>query len=182
MNRFVVNFLTFQIGWFSCVLGAANGYPLVGPAVVAAVLMLHFNLVDHPRRELVLIALAGMMGAVFDTVLVRSGWLAYPNGMLIEATAPYWIVAMWLLFASTINLSMRWMHNRYAAALLLGAIGGPLSYLAGERLGGLVFDDRTMALIALAIGWGAVTPLLVALGQRFDGIDAQGSKAVAQHA
>ncbi|MBT8137592.1 MAG: DUF2878 domain-containing protein [Gammaproteobacteria bacterium] len=182
MNKFVINFVTFQVGWFSCVLGAANGYPLVGPVVVAAVLLLHFNIVDHPRRELVLIALAGMMGAVFDTLLVRSDWLIYPNGMLIEATAPYWIVSMWLLFASTINLSMRWMHDRFAAAVLLGAIGGPLSYLAGERLGGLVFEDRIMALIALAIGWGVVTPLLVALGQRFDGVDVQGKEVVAQHA
>lgn len=182
MNRFVVNFITFQVGWFSCVLGAANGVPLVGPAVVAAVLLLHFNLVDHPRKEFALIALAGLMGAVFDTVLVRSGWLVYPNGMLIEATAPYWIVAMWLLFASTINLSMRWMHGRFAAALLLGAIGGPLSYLAGARLGGLEFLDQAAALIALSVGWGVVTPILVALGQRFDGLAGDKVKVVTRHA
>lgn len=181
MNRFVINFLLFQLGWFSCVLGAANGYPLLGPVVVAAILVAHFNLVDHPRKELMLIAIAGLMGAVFDTVLVRTGWLTYPNGMLLEATAPYWIVTMWLVFASTINLSMRWMHGRMLAALVLGAIGGPLSYLAGARLGGLEFIEQSHALIALAVGWGLVTPVLVLLGQRFDGVSPEPA-VVAQHA
>ncbi len=35
--RLLLNFAAFQIGWFACVLGAANGFPWLGPVVVAAV-------------------------------------------------------------------------------------------------------------------------------------------------
>ena len=181
MNRAIINFVAFQLGWFSCVLGAANGYPLVGPIVVLAALVLHFRLVRYPRREIVLVLLAGMLGAVFDTLLVRTGWLVYPNGILLAGTAPYWIVAMWVLFATTLNLSMRWMHGRPLAAILLGAIGGPLSYLAGERLGGLEFIEPQPALLALGIGWATVTPLLVSLSSRLDGM-ATPDDVLMQHA
>jgi hypothetical protein len=170
MNRLLLNVVAFQVGWFSCVLGAANGYPLLGPAVVLVVIMLHLLLANRPGPELVLIALAGVLGAVFDSVLVRSGWIAYPNGTIWAGTAPYWIVALWLSFATTLNRSMRWLRGRPWLAIVFGAIGGPLSYAAGARLGGLQFINESAALIALAIGWALITPLLVALGQRFDGV------------
>jgi hypothetical protein len=35
MNQKVINFLLFQLGWFSCVIGAAKGFPLVGLSVPA---------------------------------------------------------------------------------------------------------------------------------------------------
>ena len=34
----VVNFVAFQVGWFACVLGAARGWPLLGPLVALAIL------------------------------------------------------------------------------------------------------------------------------------------------
>jgi hypothetical protein len=37
MTRLALNLAAFQVGWFSCVLGAANGYPFIGPVVVAMV-------------------------------------------------------------------------------------------------------------------------------------------------
>lgn len=29
MNSLVINFIALQLGWFACVLGAANGYLLL---------------------------------------------------------------------------------------------------------------------------------------------------------
>ena len=45
----------------------------------------------------------------------------------------------------------------------LGAIGGPLAFYAGNRLGAVEFSDFGAAMLALAIGWGALMPLLVLL-------------------
>ena len=179
MNRLLINFIAFQAGWFSCVLGAANGYPLLGPVVVFLVASLHLALAKEPRNELILILLAAVIGALFDTLLLQTGWLSYTNGMLWAGTAQYWIVAMWLLFATTLNVSLRWLRKNYYAAALLGLIGGPMSYYGGAKLGGLMFINTTAALTALAIGWAIVTPFLVWLSERFDGI--QPEEQVAQH-
>ncbi len=180
MKRLLINVLAFQIGWFSCVIGAANGYPSVGLVVTMLVVLLHLVLAYQPRTELILIAIAGVIGACFDSLLLQTGWVSYPNGILLAGIAPYWIVAMWVLFATTLNVSMRWLHGNYTAAALLGLIGGPLSYLGGARLGGLVFVETTSALVALAIGWAVMMPMLVWVSKRHDGMRIH--DAVVQHA
>ena len=181
MSRIVINLAAFQAGWFSCVLGAANGYPLLGPVVVLVVVAVHLVLAAQPRRELVLIVVAAVLGVTFDSALVRSGWLTYANGIFWAGTAPYWIVAMWLSFATTLNISLRWLRGRAWAALIFGAVGGPISYLAGARLGALEFINQGAALTALGVGWALVTPVLVALSERFDGVQEQ-ADAIHQHA
>ena len=153
---------------------------MVGPVAVFVAVSLHLMLAYKPRRELVLILIAAVMGALFDTLLLQTGWLTYANGMLWAGTAPYWIVAMWLLFATTLNVSLRWLRRSYFAAAMLGLIGGPMSYYGGAKLGGLTFVNAPAALTALAIGWALVTPLLVWLSGRLDGM--QPEDPVVQHA
>ncbi len=55
------------------------------------------------------------------------------------------------------------------AALLAGAIGGPLAYFAGNRLGAVDMPDTMMALVALALGWSIIMPLLMSLSRHLDG-------------
>ena len=169
--KVITNFVAFQIGWFACVLGGANNLPWLGVLVVAAILVWHLKGSAEPQREAALIALAGIIGGLWDSALVASGWLSYPSGMVSAYTAPYWMVAMWMLFATTLNVSMRWLKNRYALAALLGAVAGPMAYAGGGRLGGLTFHDMTLALAALAAGWAVFMPLLMALSNRFDGVE-----------
>ena len=49
--------------------------------------------------------------------------------------APYWIVALWMLFATTLNVTFRWLQPRPALAAALGAVFGPVSYIAGAAVG-----------------------------------------------
>lgn len=168
-----VNFVAFQIGWFSCVLGAANGLPLIGPVVVLAIIALHLKKASQPTRELTLILLAGLLGAIWDSLLVATGWIAYPNGTLVTGTAPYWIVAMWMMFATTLNVALKWLRGSLLMAATLGGIAGPLAYYGGAKLGGLQFNDVNSALIALACGWAVLMPTLTELSKRFDGIEIQ---------
>lgn len=168
---FVLNFALFQVGWFSAVLSAAGLVPLVGVAVIAAVVALHLRLSWRPGRELALIAACAGLGATFDSLLVTAGWVAYPSGQPIAFLAPYWIVAMWMSFATTLNVSLRWLRYRPWLAAAFGVAGGPLAYYTGERLGGIMLVEFTAAMIALGIGWGIMMPLLSALSRRFDGIE-----------
>ena len=118
------------------------------------------------------LAAAAIFGIAFDSALVGSGWLIYENGSLWTGTAPYWIVAMWLLFATTLNVSLRWLRARACAAALFGAIGGPISYVAGAQLGAVELVSRGAALAALSLGWAFVVPVLIALSRHFDGMQA----------
>ena len=170
----LLNFVAFKIGWLACVVGGANGWPLIGSLIAAAIVGLHVSSSRRPSRELMLVLIVGAIGAVWDSVLAAAGLLVYASGTIFAGTAPYWIVAMWLLFATLLNKSLRWMHGRLALAAVVGAVGGPLAFYAGYRLGAVEFSDFGLAMLALGVGWGAIMPLLVVLARRFDGVLAQG--------
>lgn len=170
----ILNFAAFQIGWFSSVIGGAQQMPWLGPLAVLIAIAIHFYLARRPMQELLLILSCACIGAAFDSLLVASGWVEYKSGLLSESLAPYWIITLWMLFATTLNVSMRWLRGRDALAMVFGLIGGPLSYLAGQKLGGITLVNEPAALLALGIGWAAIMPVLLRLSAMFDGIsDAQ---------
>jgi hypothetical protein len=168
--RVIVNFVAFQIGWFACVLGGANGWSWTGTAVGAAIVAGHVVTAPRPSAELKLAVLAVLIGALWDSSLAALGWISYASGTLFPGTAPNWILALWALFATTLNVSFRWLKGRWLLAAILGAVAGPLSYWAGVRLGALVFAEPVQAVLALAIGWAILMPALLALTRRYDGM------------
>ena len=88
-----------------------------------------------PLIEARLLASAMVLGLVVDTLLLASGWIAYPNGQWIPALAPYWIVAMWILFATTINVGMRWLKKNWILTSVTGSQGGGLQLGGGGPCG-----------------------------------------------
>jgi hypothetical protein len=165
----VTNFVLFQIGWFACVLSAAEHQPWFGILVTTAVVVTHVLRAPMPTAELELVLLSLGVGLVFDSLLVWQGWLQYSSGIVFSNVAPYWIVALWGLFATLLNVSLRWMRGHWVLAIVFGAVGGPAAYYGGLRLGALEFGNMPAGLLALAIGWAVLTPLLLALSSRFDG-------------
>ena len=172
------NFLAFQIGWFACVLGGAHDLPWVGTGIALVIVAWHLTRATRPEQELLLVLSAAAIGALFDTLLVWLGWFTFSSGTLIAGTAPHWMVALWMLFATTLNLSLAWLKRHLFVAVLFGAIGGPLAYLGGEKLGALNFALPTAGLIALAIGWALLTPLLAVIAQRFNGFVSRQDPAI----
>jgi hypothetical protein len=169
--KLLINIVIYQICWLACILGGAGGMPLLGPGLVGLAVVYHLYTAPSPRPELILLAIAAAIGSVWDSMLVAAGWLVYPSGTLLAGTAPYWITALWVAFATTFNVSLRWFKPRLLLAAVFGAIGGPLAFLAGERLGGVVFTDYSAALTALALGWALLMPLMMLFAQRFNGFD-----------
>jgi len=161
----LVNFVAFQLGWFACVLGAAHGLPWAGTGVALAIVAWHLTRAARPRAEIGLVLIAAGIGALWDSGLSALGWIRYPSGVLIEGAAPYWIVAMWMLFATTLNVSLAWLRRNLPLAAVFGALGGPLAYLGGAKLGALTFGAQEAALVALALGWAVLTPLLLRLAR-----------------
>ncbi|HKJ53694.1 MAG TPA: DUF2878 domain-containing protein [Gammaproteobacteria bacterium] len=165
----LINIVVYQLSWIACILGGADGMPLLGVGVVAVAVAYHLYRADDALPELILICAAAIIGAVWDSLLVAAGWLVYPSGTLISGTAPYWIVALWVVFATTLNVSLRWFKQHLLLAALFGALGGPLAYYAGARLGGVSFTDTGAALTALGLGWMALMPSMLLLARRYNG-------------
>ncbi len=171
------NALLFQLGWFACVLGAAEGRPLTGVLLVGGIALLTLRGSADPRRHALLLIAAAAAGLMCDSLLAHFGWLSF--GALSSASAgstgeaagaalsPAWMVALWVNLACTLHASLRWLLGRPLLAALFGALGGPLSYAAGARLGALSLGgDTTVSLGAVAVEWAVAMPLLTLLAAR----------------
>lgn len=167
--RLVVNVVVYQCAWFACVLSAAAHRPWIGIGVAAAAVLLHLWIAPEPRRELPLIILAALAGAVFEAVLVGSGWVRPSPLLLLGSLVPASMVALWAVFATTLNVSLRALRHRYLVSAAIAAVGAPLAYEAGVALGAMEWVQATPALILVGAGWAVLLPLLMRTAQRFDG-------------
>lgn len=167
---FLVNFAGFELAWLSSVMGGAREMPWLGPVAVLVVMIIHLSAARKPFDEVLLILCCAVIGACFDSVLVASGWVTYKAGLFNDYLAPYWIITMWMLFATTLNVSMRWLRGKPRVAALFGLVGGPVTYLAGEKLGGIVLSSPEAAMVALGVGWAAIMPMLMWLSENLDGM------------
>ena len=169
MSLMLQNFILFQLGWLSCVIGGASSYHWTGVVVVAAIVAVHLVRSYRITSEVMLILITTLLGTTWDSALMAAGLLSFNNGVVFDALVPLWMVAMWALFATTLNVSMQWMKNRYLLAAVFGAIGGPVAYYAGHRLGAVEFSQTSTALLAVGAGWTVLMPLLINLSTRFNG-------------
>ena len=163
MKNIVINIVLFQVGWFACVLTAAINQPLVGAIISLFIIVTHILISKQYEQEIRIIVIAMVIGLIWDSLIVSAGWITYTSGMLSEFMAPYWIVLMWALFATTLNFSLSWMKAKLLLAAVFGAVAGPLAYYAGVKLGAVQFTNEVNALVALSIGWAVFTPLLLKL-------------------
>ena len=164
------NFAGFQIGWFACVLSAARDWPWAGTLIAAVIVGVHACRAARPQEEAKLLAIALVTGLVCDSLLFSAGWIDFRSGVVVPGMAPHWILAMWALFATTLNVSLAWLKQRLPTGAVLGAIAGPLAYWGGARLGAVTLADPVPALAALSLVWALVTPLLSCAARRYDGI------------
>lgn len=166
--RAVISFVGLQISWFACVLGAARGYPWLGPVVVLVALSLHVGKQPARARELFILGITAVVGFLVDTAFLRFGVIRIPGSML----SPPWLIALWPNFISTTAEDglLRSLPRRPLLAGLLGVVGGPLAYDSGARLGALKLDSRRVAALAIVgIVWAVVVPALVILRARVNG-------------
>jgi hypothetical protein len=164
----IANFVLFQAGWFACVVAAANDLAWLGVLAVLAAAAIHVATAPRAAPALQLLVVVTLIGAVWDSVVQAIGWQQYHSGWLVPWLAPVWIIAMWTLFATTLNVTLRWLRGRTLIAVLFGLIGGPLAYYGGVRLGALTLAAPLPALLLQGIGWAILTPLLVRLAEKFD--------------
>jgi hypothetical protein len=136
--------------------------------IVAIHLGIHLYWSDSRRREAIFVGIVTLLGLLVDSLQKVTGLVEYAGDFpALSWLAPAWIVAMWALFATAINSSLKWLQGRYAFAALLGAFFGPLSYRAGAALGAASFPlGDVFSLGILAVIWGVTMPVLIFLNRR----------------
>ena len=157
------NFVFFQLGWFACIIGAANQqvlWPVIGTLTYIAI---HIWRSKSPSLEVKLIFKAVLLGVSADTLIANLGFLSFEDAWPSVYLSPVWMWTLWTLVASTINGSLSWLRGRPVVSAILGAIAGPLSYEAGIRMGAGAWgpNGQTGGLILLAIVWGLAIPLFL---------------------
>lgn len=176
----VLPILAFQAVWLTCALGAASGTNWPGVIAAAVLATWHLSTVPNPKRAVRTLALAGLLGVVAETALALSGLVTFA-ATVRPLPIPAWIVALWIAFATTLPVLSRWIGPESGPrwpwnAGALGLVGGPLAYIAGERLGALTMAPGAAneagawawwgAVMAVAIVWAVAAPVLLALRAR----------------
>jgi Protein of unknown function (DUF2878) len=163
----LLKLVLFQIVWLSCAIGAGQGWSL--PGIFAAAILIAFHLVAAPqwRPATMAVLLAGTFGLVAENLLVGSGLVRYSAPWPTEALAPAWIVALWLAFGTTLETTRRLLGSHlFVKSAFLGLALGPLSYLAGGRLGALEFSQPAwLSYLGIAMVWGIALPALLAVDE-----------------
>lgn len=162
--RSIINFVAFQVGWFACVLGAARGWPVAGPAAVLAIVLLHIVLYRSPRRDIPLFIAVGVLGWAADSLLVVTGLLSFPEHARLGGPSTIWMAMMWVNFATVVNASLGWLRGRPLLAAAFGLTGGPAAYWAGASLGAVTLPAGAVwGLLAVGAEWAIAMPVLLAL-------------------
>lgn len=152
-----------QVAWFACVLGAANGNAWIGPAVVAATIGVAVVTLGRPRETLLLALVAGLIGLLVETVMIASGLVEYVLPGPWPMLPPAWLFGLWVVFSVLPNTALAWLHGRRAVQAGLGAVGAPLAYLGGAKLGAMRFEEPAVAgLTLLGALWAVAFPSLMA--------------------
>ncbi|WP_285960799.1 DUF2878 domain-containing protein [Pseudomonas tohonis] len=161
MPRRLANAVLFQAGWFACLFAADQPLLLL---VAPAILALHFLCIGSWAEDGRVVIAVALLGSLLDCLLLNLGLFDFGHdGRLI----PPWLALLWALLGTTLNHCLAWTARPVWLAALLGAIAGPLSYLAGARLAGVGLPFGTLpSLLVLALIWAALLPSLHQLARR----------------
>lgn len=167
------NIVQFQIGWFALVASAAAGQPHWGGLILSLLVLAHLVSCRQPFAEALLLLLLALVGWSWETAVQSSGWLVFAGQMSPLAAAPtlqllpapWWMALMWVNFATTVNHSLAWLSDRRLLSVAAGMVGGPLAFVAGERLGAVQFLRTPEIYCLLVFGWGCLLPLSLTLGR-----------------
>jgi hypothetical protein len=161
--RSLIHILVFQVAWFGTVLGAAHNMPWLSLLFVPPALVLHLVFTPAWMEELLLAIGATLAGLVFDTALIWAGVYSPVPFLFHPPLSPLWMVLLWVNLATILTTSLRFLQGRYWLSAMMGAVGGPMAYYSGARIGAMTGTFGAIDLIVLAMAWATALPFLVFL-------------------
>ena len=142
--------------------------PWLGMIVVPIVLVVHVALSPNRKAEVMLILSAGVLGFCVDTLLVYSGVFTPVAYLFPIPFSPIWMVLLWMIFSTAINVSLQKLHGHYLLSAVLGSVGGPAAYYSGAKLGATTAIPGTSDMLILAVAWALAVPVLFWIADRMN--------------
>lgn len=165
--RIAVNVIVVYAAWFATALAAASDRPWLAAGASLTAVIINIALARRWRTAVQLIAIAGIVGLVVETILISNGCAGYAAPGPIAGLPPAWLVLMWMSFATMLNASLAWLNDRLLLAAVLGGVGGALAYYAGARLGALELREPIwLSLSAIGALWAIAFTALVYVAGR----------------
>ncbi|MCH9807628.1 MAG: DUF2878 domain-containing protein [Alphaproteobacteria bacterium] len=166
----IVNVVAFQAAWLALVIGAANGFALAGQVVAVLAIALHLMVSPNPTAQAKLIVAAALLGLINESVILSSGFVSYASPSGIAWLPPAWLIALWPVFATSINVACRPARGWTIAAIFFGLLVAPIGYIVGANLGAMSFSQPQLnGLAAIGLAWAVSLPVLLVLARRWDG-------------
>lgn len=155
----VATLVAFKVSWLCIVFGAVWSMEWLG--LLAIIAFTAYEVVVRQRHTLLLPAImVGVLGYAVDNAYVAANILSFSDPGF--APAPYWMALLWVNFALIVEHGLSFLKGRPFVAAALGAIGGPMAYMAGVRLGLIEFvAPASVALGFIAATWAVAMPALM---------------------
>lgn len=157
----VLNFVLLQTLWFALVVGVAYQHIWLGVGFFILFAAWQLHPVNRKQSDLKLALSLAALGSLLDSLWLQLDLISYQMHWPYSSVAPIWIVMLWFAFGLTINHSLAWIYDYKIAGVLMGAIGGPISYLAAQEFGAVTLNQPLWAFVALSFGWALVMIVLV---------------------
>ena len=162
----IINAISFQVVWFICVQGTSLFAVL---ATLVLIIIYQYSFKPRPKiwKLLIVFSLIGYIGDNIIAAAFKVNYAGVALPLFESLTSPFWLLALWLSFATTLNHSMLWLFNKSYITLIVAIFIVPFSYFAGITLSGSTFtyssDSLLYWLFFLAEGiWWAI--LLLSYG------------------
>lgn len=139
------NLGVFQGLWFLLVLG--------GDAYVIFALgwfLFHYVSYSEPQEKR-LLPIYAVLGILMDGCLKAFGVYQFSNDAW---PIPLWLLALWLIFPTTLSHGLRWCWSGKLWILIASAFGAALTYVGGATLGDLEFPfGEPVTVMTLTACW-----------------------------
>ncbi len=152
--KLVIISVWFQLLWFLAVLGQQDFQIPLLLLVAISYLWLFQKGKQYVAQALGLACL----GIIVDSFNQLLGIFQFQTNLI-----PLWLLGLWMIFSWYANLiAMKLTQFPFILVVIIGALGGALSYFAGWRLGAVSWPySPAFTFGVVAIEWALITGLIV---------------------
>ena len=141
----LINIIGFNISWFGLVYFGNTFTP-----IALLIFAVHILILSNVKNELLFIAIVTAIGISVDSFLQYINFFIFSGASHI----PFWLMTLWLCFASTICHSLKVLASAKLLQIAVGIIFAPLSYLAGVQLNAVELGQSiTLSYAVLGLIW-----------------------------
>ncbi|GAA0206379.1 DUF2878 domain-containing protein [Kangiella japonica] len=163
----LVNFILLQLVWVGFIVGITFDQMWLGPIIFIVLMVWQLRSDVREGSDFVVISCSFISGFVLASIWSSSGLIEFKEHWPSPDIAPWWILALWIALGASFNHSLKWVQaSPYLAGAVL-AIGGPLSYLAAERIGAIEINTPVLTLSLMAAGWFTIGFLLTIIVKKY---------------